>query len=133
MQPVRCSSRLLLFATNSMKRSRRSLPSDACSLRDAARKDAKYFAVEHLAQHLVFVAGVDVGIDVDLDEIDAVPDLLEIGAVQAAAYQVGGPYSRVDHLFGCLADGHRFGLAVDQLALDNFVHLPVAGRHEVLG
>jgi hypothetical protein len=32
---------------------------------------------------------VDVGVDVDFDEIDAVLDLLEIGAVEAAADQVG--------------------------------------------
>lgn len=37
--------------------------------------------------------------------IDAVLDLLEIGAVQAAADQVGGPHSRVDHLLGCLTGG----------------------------
>src|SRR3954469_23772870 len=99
-------------------------------LRDAAREHAKDFAVERLAEHHVFVARVDVRVDVDLDEIDAVLDLLEIRAVQAAADQVGGPYSRVDNLLGRLADGHRFGLAFDGLllALDHLDYLPVAGR-----
>src|SRR5206468_5272604 len=92
MQPVGCLSRLSPFTTNSMKPSRRwALGTAACSLRDAAREHAKHFAVERLAQHLVFVARVDVRVAVDLDEIDAVLDLLEIGAVQAAADQVGGP------------------------------------------
>src|SRR5256714_6091927 len=118
MQPVRCFSRLPPFTTNCMKPSRDwALRSAACSLRDAAREHAKDFAVERLAQHLVFVARVDVRVDVDLDEIDAVVDLLEIGAVQAAADQVGGSYRRVDHPLGCLADGHRFGLALDHLLL----------------
>src|SRR5438045_4148750 len=148
MQPVRCFSRLPPFTTNSMKpsleylraarsgvrarggpsHSRRSaFRGAACSLRDAAREHAKNFAVERLAQHLVFVARVDVRVDVDLDEIDAILDLLEIGAVQAAADQVGGPYSRVDHLLGCLTDCHRFGLTLDQLllAFDYPVDLPV--------
>src|SRR3954470_15886026 len=62
------------------------------SLRDAAREHAKHFAVERLAQHLVLDARVDVRVDVDFDEIDAVLDLLEIGAVEPAADQVGGPY-----------------------------------------
>src|SRR5690349_8839505 len=118
MQPVRCCARLSTFTKNSIKRSRRStLRSDACGLRDAAREHAKDFAVERVAEHLVFVARVDVRIDVDLDEIDAVVDLLQIGAVQPAADQVGGPYSRVDHLLGRLAYGHCFGLAVDQLLI----------------
>src|SRR3954469_6062108 len=109
----------------------RRIPSNG--LRDAARENAKDFPVERLAEHLVFIAGVDVRVDVDFDEIDAVLDLLEIDAVQAAADQVGGPYSRIDHLLRCLADGHRYGLALDRLflALD-LDYLPVAGRHEVL-
>src|SRR6185437_4778236 len=127
MQPVRCFARLPPVATNSMKRSRRStLRSAACCLRDTACEHAKHFTVERLAQHLVFVARVDVRVDVDLDHIDAVLDLLEIGAVEAAANQVGGPYCRVDHLFGCLADSHRFSLALHhRLALDYLVYLPV--------
>src|SRR5438067_6021528 len=135
MQPVRCLARLSPFRTNSMKRSRRStLRSAVCSLGDAAREHAKDFAVERRAQHLVFVACVDVRVDVHFDEIDAVLDLLDIGAIKAAADQVRGPYGRVDHLLGCLADGHRDGLALDRvlLALD-LDYLPVAGRHEVLG
>src|SRR3954469_11961168 len=118
-------------ASRGFRRSRRT-PSNC--LRDAAREHAKDFAVERLAEHLVFVARVDVRVDVDFDEIDAVLDLLEIGAVQAAADQVRGPYGRVDHVLGCLADGHRYGLALDGLflALD-LDDLPVAGRHEVLG
>src|SRR5438105_12545928 len=106
MQPVRCFPELPPLTLNSMKLS---------SLRDAAREHAKDFAVERLAQHLVFVARVDVRVAVDLDEIDAVLDLLEIDAVQAAADQVAGPHSPVDHLLGYLPDGHRFGLALDQL------------------
>src|SRR5205085_3047054 len=96
------------------KRLRRWTLRSACSLPYAAREHAKDFTVEQLAHHLVFVARVDVRVDVDLDEIDAVLDLLEIGAVQAAADEVGGPHSRADHPLGCLADGHRFGLAFDQ-------------------
>src|SRR5204862_7698068 len=82
----------LIRARGGPSRSWRStLRSAASSLRDAAREHAEDFAVERLAQHLVFVARVDVRIAVDLDEIDAVLDLLQIGAVQAAADQVGGP------------------------------------------
>src|SRR5947207_12108805 len=118
-------------ASRGFRRLRRT-PSNA--LGNAAREHANDFAVERLAEHLVFVARVDVRVDVDFNQIDAVADLLEVGAVQAAADQVGGPYGRVDHLLGCLADGLCFGLALDGplLALD-LDYLPVAGRHEVLG
>src|SRR4051794_24474159 len=116
MQPVRCLSRLSPFTKNCMNRSRRStLRRAARSLRDAARERAKDFAIERLAQHLVFVARVDVRVDVDFNEIDAVLDLLQIGAVKAATDQVGGPYRCVDHHLGCLADGQRFGLAFGHL------------------
>src|SRR5205814_5459917 len=54
------------------KRLRRWTLRSACSLPYAAREHAKDFTVEQLAHHLVFVARVDVRVDVDLDEIDAV-------------------------------------------------------------
>src|SRR4051812_15403180 len=118
-------------ASRGFRRSRRT-PSNG--LGDAAREHAKDFAVERLAEHLVFVARVDVRVDVDFDEIDAVLDLLEIDAVQTAADQVGGPYSRIDHLLRYLANGHRYGLAFDRFFLAlHLDYLPVAGRHEVLG
>src|SRR5689334_15881910 len=118
MQPVCCCSRLPPFTTNSMERSRRrALRSTAYSLRDAAREYAEDFAIERVAEHLVFVTRVDVRVDVDLDEIDAVLHLLQIGAVEAASDQVRGAQSRGDHLLGCLADGQRFRLALNQLLL----------------
>src|SRR6185312_1259691 len=135
MQPARCSTTLPLCMANFMQRSgRRSVCSVRAGLRDAAREDAKDFPVQRSAEHLILVAGVDVGVDVDFDEIHAVLDLLQVDAVQAPADQAGGSHGRIDDLLGHLADGHCLGLALDQLflALDHLVHLPVAGRHEVL-
>src|SRR5690348_9495403 len=104
-QPVRCSTRLPLRTTNSMSRSgRRASCSVRSGLRDAAREDAKDLPVQRSAEHLVFVAGVDVRVDVDFDEIHAVLDLLQVDAVQAPADQAGGAHRHVDHLLGHLAD-----------------------------
>jgi hypothetical protein len=44
------------------------LRSTACCLGDAAREHPEDFAVKGLAQDLVFVARVDVRVDVDLDQ-----------------------------------------------------------------
>src|SRR4051812_19739068 len=122
MQPVRCVPSLPALALNSTS-----------PLRDAAREHAKNFAIQCLAQHLVFVARVEVGIAVDLDEVHVAVDLLEVHSVEAAAHQVGGAHCHVDDLLGRLAHRHRLGLAFDHL-LTFFIHLddlPVARRHEV--
>src|SRR5690242_2366323 len=122
MQPVRCLPRLPASTSNSTS-----------SLRDAPREHAEDFTVERVTQRLVLDPRVDVRVAVDLDEVHAILDLLEVHAVEAAADEVGGAHGEVDHPAGRLADGERGRIALDELlAFADLVDLPVARRHEVL-
>src|SRR3954466_13151329 len=72
------------------------------TLADPAQEYAHDLAVKRVLQHLVLAAGFDARVVVDLDDVAALADELEVDAIEPVADQVGGAQRRIDH------DARRF-------------------------
>src|SRR5919201_4444161 len=83
----------------------------ANALADAAQEDADHFAGERVLEELVLTARVDARVVVDLDHVAALPDELQVHAVQSVADQIGRAQCRVHDNARRLADGERRRLA----------------------
>src|SRR6476469_8924799 len=67
-----------------------SVRGEAPALAGTTEEDSEHLAIERIAEDRVLVAGIDVGIVVDFDDIAAVADLLQVDAVETVADQVRG-------------------------------------------
>src|SRR3569623_244039 len=99
---------------------------------DALSEHVHHFQIQRILQYAVLVAGIDIRIVVDFDDIALPAALLDVDAVETVADQVRRAQRQIEHLRrrGFKRDGLRLAFAYRAAALvpDD---LPMAGRHEI--
>src|SRR5204863_6842289 len=101
------------------------------ALADAPQENPQHLAVERDFENAIFIAGVDIGVIVDFDNVAAIADLPEVDAVEPIADDARGLHRRLHDDLRRLANGERDRGALQilpRLALDD---LPVSRRHQI--